>query len=147
MQELHLQLATAVAELTHELGRSPSVAEIARRADASVDDVIEAMEAGHAYRSSSLDAPLSGDDPTAQWARLGDPDDRFTGVDERNELDSLLRDLPERERAILVLRFYDGLTQGEIARRVGISQMHVSRLLSRTLDVLRRRVAEGERGA
>ncbi len=147
LQELHLQLATAIADLTHELGRSPSIAEIALRANASVDNVIEAMEAGHAYRSSSLDAPLLGDDPTAQSAKLGQPDDRFTGVDERNELDSLLKDLPERERAILVLRFYDGLTQSEIAQRVGISQMHVSRLLSRTLDVLRRRVAEEERGA
>ena len=147
LQELHLQLATTVAELTHELGRSPSIPEIAERAHAGIDDVIEALEAGQAYRSSSLDAPRSGEDTAAHSSTLGEPDERFTGVDERSELTSLLRGLPEREREILVLRFYDGLTQSEIAERVGISQMHVSRLLSRTLESLRRRAAAEERGA
>ena len=145
LQELHLRLATTVAELTHELGRSPSIPEIADRAQASTDEVIEAMEAGRAYRSSSLDAPISGDDPTAQSWKLGQPDDNFTGIDERSELASLLRDLPERERTILLLRFYEGMTQSEIAERIGISQMHVSRLLSRTLEQLRRRAAEEDR--
>jgi len=147
LQELHLRLVTTVAELTHELGRSPSIPEIAERAQASPDEVIEAIEAGRAYRSASLDAPAPGDDVTvpAAW-RIGETDDRLAGVEERNELAGLLAELPERERAILVLRFYDGLTQSEIAERIGISQMHVSRLLTRTLERLRRRAAEVEQG-
>jgi RNA polymerase sigma-B factor len=142
LQELHLRLGTAVSDLTHELGRSPTIPEIATRLDVTSEEVLEAMEAGRAYRSSSLDVPVSGDDAegnTPLSARLGDTDDNLKQVDERSQLASLLRDLPERERTILVLRFYDGLTQSQIAERIGISQMHVSRLLSRTLEQLRER--------
>jgi len=147
LQELHLRLVTTVAELTHELGRSPSIPEIAERAQASPDEVIEAMEAGRAYRSASLDAPAPGEDGAvpAAW-RLGETDERLAGVEERSDLVGLLSELPERERAILVLRFYEGLTQSEIAERVGVSQMHVSRLLTRTLEQLRQRAAELEDG-
>ena len=77
-------------------------------------------------------------------SRIGQTDERFAGVEERHELAGMLAGLPERERAILVLRFFDGLTQSEIAERIGISQMHVSRLLSRTLEELRRRAAEAD---
>ena len=145
LQELHLRLAVTVADLTHELGRSPSIPEIAERAQTSPDEVIEAIEVGRAYRSSSLDAPAPGDDgpiPTS-W-KIGGPDESFTGIDERSELASLLRDLPERERTIVLLRFYEGLTQSEIAERIGISQMHVSRLLARTLELLRQRAAQDD---
>ena len=148
LQELHLRLVGSVAELTHELGRSPSIPELAERTQATPDEVIEAMEAGRAYRSASLDAP-PGDDgagPAAAWP-VGETDERFAGVEERSELAGLLAGLPERERAILVLRFYDGLTQSEIADRVGISQMHVSRLLARTLEQLRQRAAEADEDA
>jgi RNA polymerase sigma-B factor len=148
LQELHIRLASIVSELTHELGRSPSIPEIATRAHASTEDVIEAMEAGRAYRSSSLDAPVAGDDGQmpSSW-KMGETDESFVGIDERSELSSLLRDLPERERTILLLRFYEGLTQSEIAERVGISQMHVSRLLARTLELLRRRAADADEPA
>jgi RNA polymerase sigma-B factor len=148
LQELHLRLGAVVAELTHELNRSPTIPEIAERADATTDEVLEAMEAGRAYRSSSLDAPVGGDDgeaaaPLSSW--MGEIDTNMAVVEERSQLASLLRDLPERERTILVLRFYDGLTQSQIADRIGISQMHVSRLLARTLEDLREKaLAAGE---
>ena len=148
LQELHLRLGTVVAELTHELGRSPTIPEIAERLEASTEDVLEAMEAGRAYRSSSLDAPVTGeegDGATPLSARMGEIDLNLTKVDERSQLASLLKDLPERERTILVLRFFDGLTQSQIADRIGISQMHVSRLLARTLQDLRQKAtAAGE---
>jgi RNA polymerase sigma-B factor len=148
LQELHLRLGTAVADLTHELGRSPVVPEIADRLGASSEEVLEAMEAGRAYRSSSLDAPATVDDgdgvtPLSAW--IGESDANLTLVDEHSQLTSLIEDLPPRERTILLLRFFDGLTQTQIADRIGISQMHVSRLLSRTLDQLRARAqAAGE---
>ena len=148
LQELHLRLGTAVSDLTHELGRSPTIPEIAGRLGVTPEDVVEAMEAGRAYRSSSLDAPLAGDESegtTPLSARIGDADLNLKMVDERSQLASLLKDLPERERTILLLRFFDGLTQSQIADRIGISQMHVSRLLSRTLEQLRERaIAAGE---
>jgi len=140
LQELHLRLGAAVGELTHELGRSPTIQEIADRLGAGTEDVLEAMEAGRAYRSTSLDAPVGSDDGGPAMpltAKLGEQDANLGMVDERSQLQSLLAGLPERERTILVLRFFDGLTQSQIADRVGISQMHVSRLLARTLDQLR----------
>jgi len=148
LQELHLRLGAAVADLTHELGRSPTIPEIADRLEVTSEDVLEAMEAGRAYRSSSLDAPVAGEEGEAAMplsSKMGEYDANLTGVDERNQLHSLLRDLPERERTILVLRFFDGLTQSQIAERIGISQMHVSRLLARTLEQLREKaLATGE---
>jgi len=147
LQELHLRLGAAVADLTHELGRSPTIPEIADRLEVTSEDVLEAMEAGRAYRSSSLDAPVTGDETegiTTLSAKIGDTDSNMKMIDQRSQLESLLRDVPERERMILLLRFYDGLTQSQIAERVGISQMHVSRLLSRTLEELRNRAVAAD---
>jgi RNA polymerase sigma-B factor len=140
IQEVHLQLATAVSELSHELGRSPTIPELAVRVGASTEDVLEAMEASRAYRSDSLDAPVAsgnGEGTTPLAARLGAEDPRLGEVIERSEVATLLAALPERERTILTLRFFGGLTQSQIADRIGISQMHVSRLLARTLEQLR----------
>jgi RNA polymerase sigma-B factor len=139
VQELHLELGAAVGELTHELHRSPTISELANRIGASIDDVLQAMDAGHAYRSDSLDAPASvaGSEASALSSRLGEDDPSLSELVERTEIASLLATLPERERTIVVLRFFAGLTQSEIADRVGISQMQVSRLLTRTLDSLR----------
>jgi RNA polymerase sigma-B factor len=139
VQELHLELGAAVGELTHELHRSPTITELANRIGASVDDVLQAMDAGHAYRSDSLDAPssTSGSESSTLASRLGEEDSGLADLVERTEIASLLATLPERERTIIVLRFFAGLTQSEIADRVGISQMQVSRLLTRTLDSLR----------
>lgn len=137
VQELHVRLARVVGALSQELGRSPTTAEIAAAADATEEEVLEAMEAGGLYRLASLDAPAPEADGTERSERLGDDDDSFDAVEHRLELSALLDVLPDRERTIVYLRFFRGLTQSEIAARVGISQMHVSRLLTRSLEQLR----------
>jgi RNA polymerase sigma-B factor len=145
VQELHLRLSQVIAALAQDLGRSPTIAEIAREATASEEEVLEAMEAGHAYRTTSLDAPARGDDPGPSLGdQLGDDDERLNYTDDWLSLSPLLAELPERERAILHLRFFQGRTQSEIAERMGISQMHVSRLLTRSLTQLRERAGAAE---
>lgn len=139
IQELHLQLVKVVGTLSQELGRSPTPDEIARRTSTRVEDVLEAMEAGGVYRLASLDAALANEERTSLdlSARLGEDEPEFEGVEQREELADLLSALPPRERRIVYLRFFDGLTQSEIANEVGISQMHVSRLLTKSLESLR----------
>ena len=136
VQELHLHLGRIVAELGQERRQSPTPAEVAERAGVSEEDVLEAMEAGSLFRLASLDKPLT-DDPQDGGAHLGDDDSGFDQVEHRAELDQLLGVLPLRERRIVELRFFEDLTQSEIADRIGISQMHVSRLLTRSLELLR----------
>ena len=100
--------------------------------------MLEAIEAGNAYRTTSLDAPVRGDDSGQSVGdRLGDDDERLADTEDWMTLSPLVAELPSRERAILHLRFFQGKTQSEIAARMGISQMHVSRLLARSLDQLR----------
>jgi RNA polymerase sigma-B factor len=135
IQELYLHIGQAVSTLSQELGRSPGIKEIAKATGATEDDVIEALEAGQGYRSSSLDAP--GPDGEALGNRIGIDDNAFSDAEHRATLSPHMAKLPERERLILSLRFVEGLTQSEIADRIGISQMHVSRLLSRSLSALR----------
>jgi RNA polymerase sigma-B factor len=139
VQELHLQLGRIVATLGQEQGRSPTPAEVAERAGCSEEEVLEAMEAGSLYRLVSLDGPATRDEDEASElvACLGDDDPGFEQIEWRAELDDLLGVLPDRERRIVELRFFDGMTQSEIAERVGVSQMHVSRLLARSLETLR----------
>lgn len=134
LQELYLQLNRVVAELTQELGRSPTPAELAARAEVDEEEVLEAMEAGSLYNLASLDAPPTLDAPAPDPASFADD---FRDVDERLAIDRLLSSLPDRERAIVELRFFAGLTQSEIAERVGLSQMHISRLLTQSLGRLR----------
>jgi RNA polymerase sigma-B factor len=135
IQELYLELGTTIESLGHGLGRSPMVSELAKATGASEEEIVEAIEAGQGYRSASLDAP------GAAGATLGDSlateDAAITLVDERSVLDPALASLPARNRTIMRLRFIDGLSQCEIASRVGISQMHVSRLLATSLSQLR----------
>jgi RNA polymerase sigma-B factor len=135
IQELYLHIGQAIATLSQEKGRSPGIKEIAIATGATEDDVIEALEAGQGYRSASLDAP--GPDGEALGNRLGMDDSAFSDAEHRATLSPQMAKLPERERLILELRFVEGLTQSEIADRIGISQMHVSRLLSRSLTALR----------
>jgi RNA polymerase sigma-B factor len=135
IQELYLHIGQAIATLSQEKGRSPSIKEIAISTGATEDEVIEALEAGQGYRSASLDAP--GPDGEALGSRLGVNDAAFSDAEHRAALSPHLARLPERDRQILILRFVEGLTQSEIADRIGISQMHVSRLLSRSLTALR----------
>jgi RNA polymerase sigma-B factor len=139
VQELHLQLGRIVATLGQEQGRSPTPAEVADRAGVSEENVLEAMEAGSLYRLVSLEAPATRDEEEANElvACLGDDDPAFEQIEHRSELDELLGVLPDRERRIVELRFFEGMTQSEIAERVGVSQMHVSRLLARSLETLR----------
>jgi RNA polymerase sigma-B factor len=142
VQELHLRMGTVVNNLAQEMGRSPTIPEIAQRAEVSVDEVLEAMEAGRAYRFSSIDAPAGDDDDRAQSpaaAQLGEADSGLEEVEQRMLLSPLIASLPKREQMIIHLRFFRGMTQSEIAGRLGISQMHVSRLLARSLAQLRDR--------
>lgn len=139
LQELYLELGHAIETLSHELGRSPTVPELAEITGASEEAVIEALEAGQGYRSASIDAPdgSSEDADEPMSARLGEIDRNFAGIDDRALLAQLLATLGPREQLILQLRFFDGLTQTEIAQRLEISQMHVSRLLAASLSRLR----------
>jgi RNA polymerase sigma-B factor len=138
IQELYLELGHAIGSLSHELGRSPTISELAKTTGASEEAVLEALEAGQGYRASSIDMPDRQEETLA--SRLGGLDANYDGVDERSVLGPALAKLPERERLIVRMRFVDGLTQSEIARQIGISQMHVSRLLSTSLKSLRRDV-------
>jgi len=142
VQELYLELGHATGTLVQELGRNPTVAELARATDASEEAVIEAIEAGQGYRATSIDASEHEDDPLS--ARLGEVDEHYDSVDDRALLGPALATLPTREQAILRMRFIEGLTQSEIAVAVGVSQMHVSRLLATSLDKLRQSIAPTE---
>jgi len=138
VQELHLQLGRVVSALGQEEGRSPTPAEVAARAGVSEEAVLEAMEAGSLYRLVSLDGSITPDDEGGELAScLGDDDPEFERIEHRAEIAELLAVLPERERRIVELRFFESMTQSEIAERVGVSQMHVSRLLGRSLARLR----------
>jgi RNA polymerase sigma-B factor len=135
LKELHLAITSATNELSQHLGRAPTPSELATHLGISRDEVFEGLEASNAYRSSSLDELLVGTDKSLS---LGDDDPDLMGVENREALQPLLRQLPERERTIILLRFFGNLTQTQIADRIGVSQMHVSRLLSRTLVELRK---------
>jgi len=139
LQELSLRLNKVVAQLTQDLGRSPTVAEIAKYAGVSEEEVLEALESGQAYSTTSLDAPTGGDDDDSPMRvdRIGEEDLRLDNLEYFASLAPLIEQLPERERTILYLRFFRGMTQSKIAEHVGISQMHVSRLLTRILEFLR----------
>jgi RNA polymerase sigma-B factor len=136
-KELHLRLRRATDELTHRLGRSPSVDELAADLGVSRDDVIEGIAAGSAYSTSSLDAPV-GPEGEGGTRELGSPDERYDHVTDAEMVERMIARLPTREQEIVRLRFYEELSQSEIAERVGISQMHVSRLLRRSFEQMRR---------
>jgi RNA polymerase sigma-B factor len=144
LQELHLELTKIISHLGQDLGRSPTVAEIAEAAGTTEEVVLEGMEIAQAYNFTSLDAPLDSEDAeSSSFAdQIGAEDDQLENLEYRAALAPEMAKLPERERRILYLRFYKGLTQSEIADRMGISQMHVSRLLNRTLIRLREALEE-----
>lgn len=140
VQELHLQVATVTAELAQDLGRPPTTAEIARRVGASEEEVLEATDAGGLYRLASLDMPVAtgeNEDGSDLASLIGDADPDLDRVEQRSEVSDLLAFIPPRERRIVCLRFFEELTQSQIAEEVGLSQMHVSRLLHRSLATLR----------
>lgn len=141
VQELNVRLSRLVEQLTVELGRSPTIRELAEAAGADEELVLEALESGHAYAPLSLQSGR-GEDDVDLLESIGVEDRAYELSEHRVVLAPGLRALEPRERTILRLRFHEGLTQSQIARRVGISQMHVSRLIRRSLETIRETVAE-----
>jgi len=138
LQELKLSLTKAIGELAQREGRAPTVSELAAHLQMSEEEVLEGLESANAYSTVSLDAPDSGDeDAPAVADSLGMIDDALEGVEYRESLKPLLEKLPPREKKILLLRFFGNMTQSQIAAELGISQMHVSRLLAGALRTLR----------
>ena len=142
-QELLLELRKATEELTQQLGRSPTEAELAERLGVSADDMQEARQADLVFSTYSLDAPLSDrEDPALLADMLGDDDPGLAHTLDMESVNAHWEELPEREQRILVMRFYGNLTQTEIGERLGISQMHVSRLLARALGHLKAKLLD-----
>lgn len=140
VHDLYLEIQRAQDHLTTELQRAPTVRELARKLRATEEQIIEAQEGGMAYTAMSLDAPERSNDADG-WTlgdKVGGDDDRLELLEDRETVRDLLRQVPDRERTILVRCFYGNRTQAEIAKELGISQMHVSRLLANTLAKLRR---------
>ncbi|MGH3362582.1 MAG: RNA polymerase sigma factor SigF [Nocardioides sp.] len=137
LQELRMQISTATAELTQGLGRSPTPREIAAQLGCTVEEIIEGLESSNAYSTLSLDA--GDDNPDSHISMLdslGLDDDNLAHVEIRESIKPLLDELDAREKRILLLRFFKNMTQSQIAAEIGVSQMHVSRLLNRTLEKL-----------
>jgi RNA polymerase sigma-B factor len=138
LKELHLRLGAATADLSQRLGRAPTASELANELEMDRNEVIEGLVAGNSYNTLSIDSGGSADDEArAIVDTLGDVDAGLERIENREALRPLLDGLPERERTVLVLRFFESMTQTQIAERVGISQMHVSRLLAKSLTRLR----------
>jgi RNA polymerase sigma-B factor len=138
LQELRMQIGATSAELTQSLGRSPTARELAERIGCSVEEVLEGLESSNAYSTLSLDASDGDDEGTGTMLdSLGADDENLQHVEIRESIKPLLDRLGAREKRILLLRFFKNMTQSQIAEEIGVSQMHVSRLLSRTLEQLR----------
>ncbi|GAA3064841.1 RNA polymerase, sigma 28 subunit, SigD/FliA/WhiG [Actinokineospora globicatena] len=145
LKELHLSLAGATAEMSQHLGRAPTPRELAERLDLPVEDVYAGLQASAVYRSRSLDEIIGVDESTGSVGdRIGVEDRGMADVEYHETLKPLLARLPDRERKILLLRFYGNQTQTQIADQVGLSQMHVSRLLAKTLSALRAAMTEDD---
>jgi RNA polymerase sigma-B factor len=145
LQELRAAAYAASDGLTQRLGHSPTVADIAREVGAAEEDVIEALDSGNTYTVASLNAPARDVPDSCELGELvGGTDPDLESAADRISLGPALAHLPDRERRVILMRFFDHLTQSQIADRLGISQMHVSRLLTRTLNGLRAWI-EGER--
>jgi RNA polymerase sigma-B factor len=141
LQELNARMSSTIERLTAELGRSPSIAEIAQKLDATPEQVLEALEAGSAYSPVSLSAGPSGEGELDPMETIGTEDDNFERTEQRASLEPALEMLPSREREILRMRFEDGLTQTQIAEQIGVSQMHVSRLIRKSLARMRQELS------
>ena len=141
LQELHARLAKSIDRLTADLGRSPSLAEIAENVGSTPEQVLEALETGSAYSAMSLSVDQGDGEGQTPMDALGAEDEGFERTEDRASLEPALGALPEREREILRLRFEEGLTQTQIAERFDISQMHVSRLIRKSLERMRRELS------
>jgi RNA polymerase sigma-B factor len=136
LQELGLRVNRLMPQLSQELGRSPTIQELADRLEATPEDVFEAIDAAQAYSVASLDAPI-GEEGRSPSETIGGSDHSLELVDRWTAIAPAIKDLPDRERRVLYLRFFSEMTQSEIAEEIGVSQMHVSRILSHTLERLR----------
>jgi RNA polymerase sigma-B factor len=144
LQELNIQLSRLIEDLTVQNGRSPTIPELAKAAGVTDEEVLEALESGRAYSSLSLSAGSGGQDDDGELdplESLGTEEHQYEVSEDRAVLAPGFRVLDERERKILHLRFFEGLTQSQIAQQVGISQMHVSRLIRRSLEKMRDEIA------
>lgn len=137
LRDLILEVGQATSALTSELSRAPTVAELAERLETPQEEILAALESAAGYSPASLNAPVGGESSAEFGDLVGESDNALESVDDRVTVSGLLHRLPWRERRILAMRFYGNQTQAEIAARFGISQMHVSRLLSRALTWLR----------
>lgn len=142
LQDLQAQVTARSEELSSELHRSPTVRELAASLDVSEADILDAIEARQAYSTDSLDINPGEDSLAVPTSAISMEDSAFDAIDERQTLRPLLEALPERERAIVTMRFFQNMSQDQIAQELGISQMHVSRLLARTLVTLRAGMTE-----
>jgi RNA polymerase sigma-B factor len=134
LKQLSLELTQLDDQLSASLGRAPTIAELAKAAGVEPHTAAEAIAAGRAYTAVSLSVPTSDDSDTMLGDTLADPKETFSAVEDRDLIARSLAFLNERERRIIELRFFDQLTQTEIARRIGVSQMQISRLLRRSLE-------------
>lgn len=142
LKERFLETGRAVEELTQRLGRSPTIAEIAAELGATSEEILEAMDAGSAYSAASLDMPVGEDEAGSTLGDMLAIDDEILGrSDERATVAAHLQELPARERSIVYLRFFEAKSQREVAEVMGMSQMHVSRILRKTLDELRTKIS------
>ena len=138
LQELRLEITKASGDLAQQLGRSPTVADLAEHLGVTEEEIIEGLDSAHAYRALSLHAPVAGEEATTELVDLlGDIDHDLENVEDREALRPLSAALPVREQKIIAMRFFGNMTQTQIADRLGISQMHVSRLLAHALAHLR----------
>jgi len=142
LQEVGLRINAVLPELAQELGRSPTIEEIAERCEASPEEILDATEAVQAYSTTSLETPV-GEEGVAPIDVLGAEDPSLELLESWTAVAPAVRQLPTRERKVLYLRFFRGMTQSEIAREIGVSQMHVSRLLAQSLRFLRETVEDG----
>jgi RNA polymerase sigma-B factor len=141
IQEARQAVSHARAELQHTLGHEPSIEEIAAITDIPEDTVAEASSAGHCFQPDSLDQPMPGDSETAVGESLGSTESGYEAAEARAMVGPLLNPLPPRDRQLITLRFFTGLTQSETGKRIGISQMQVSRLEARILRAFRENLA------
>ena len=145
LQELHQSVIRVNEQMKNELGREPTVGELAERLGVTPDDVTEAMEMGPAYVPLSLDQPVAssdGQDNRTVAEQIGGEDPELGRVEMRDVLERAMEHLTPRERTIMAMRFYEQMSQSEIAKRLGISQMHVSRLQRAALEQLRKYVPQ-----
>lgn len=149
LQELHQSVLSVNEQMKNELGREPTVTELAERLGVTPDDVTETMEMGPAYVPVSLDQPIAagdGQESRSVAEQIGGADPELDRVEMRDVLERAMENLTPRERAIMAMRFYEQMSQSEIARRLGISQMHVSRLQRAALEQLRKYLPEESAG-